>query len=68
MLVFENVDMKTLLKQREIDPHFLDDKRFISPIARFNPTEEGWQMALKLVATMNPNAAPKSTRKSSRKP
>jgi len=30
-----------------IDPHFSKDGKFISPYARFEPTSEGWIMALK---------------------
>lgn len=28
-----------------LDPHFFDHKDFISPIARFEPTNRGWNMA-----------------------
>jgi len=34
------------LKSQCLDPHFLDDKG--SPIARFEPTETGWILALSL--------------------
>lgn len=30
-----------------IDPHFCDSKEHASPIARFEPTDRGWTMALK---------------------
>jgi hypothetical protein len=36
-----------LMKQKTIDPHFSDSKDFISPIARFEPTPEGWLNAIK---------------------
>jgi len=29
-----------------IDPHFCDSKDHISPIARFEPTDRGWKMAV----------------------
>ncbi|AXQ68414.1 hypothetical protein HOT99_gp203 [Caulobacter phage CcrBL10] len=29
-----------------LDPHFTDDRKVISPVARFEPTERGWIMAL----------------------
>lgn len=32
-------------KQKLIDPHFCDDNNYISPIARFEPTEKGWDNA-----------------------
>lgn len=41
-----------LRKQKFIDPHFDDSAKFISPIARFEPTEKGWDMALVLVSHM----------------
>jgi hypothetical protein len=46
ILLFENVDIVTLLNTRKIDPHF--SKTYVSPVARFIPTEEGWKMAVKL--------------------
>lgn len=44
ILVFENT-LENVLKQKSIDPHFSDNKKFISPIARFEPTIKGWEMA-----------------------
>jgi hypothetical protein len=38
-----------LINQQLIDPHFMDDKKWISPIARFVPTEDGWKMAKRFV-------------------
>lgn len=37
--------LKQLLKQKKIDPHFSENKKFYSPIARFIPNENGWEMA-----------------------
>ena len=51
ILVFENVEYSDLMKQGSIDPHFSDNKKFKSPIARFSPTERGWQMAEVFCAT-----------------
>lgn len=34
-----------ILKQKVIDPHFSDNEEFISPIARFEPTVNGWRDA-----------------------
>ncbi len=45
ILVFK-CELEDLLKQKLIDPHFSDNKNFISPIARFEPTEEGWSCAI----------------------
>lgn len=41
-----------LVKQANIDPHFTDKKNYISPIARFEPTENGWAMAIILAETL----------------
>jgi hypothetical protein len=45
ILIFENLDVKTLLKQHHIDPHFCNTG-CTSPIARFKPTDDGWNMAV----------------------
>lgn len=46
IMVYENCTLKQLLKQKYIDPHFCDNKKYHSPIARFVPTKIGWKMAL----------------------
>ena len=46
------VTIKALVK---IDPHFCDDEH-LSPVARFEPTEAGWEMGkvfLKLIEQAN---------------
>ena len=43
LLVYKE-SILTLQSLKEIDPHFLENK--ISPIARFQPTEEGWKDAV----------------------
>lgn len=45
ILVFENCRLDELLYQKSIDPHFSENKKFKSPIARFKPTEKGWKLA-----------------------
>jgi len=45
ILVFENCDRETLLKQKTIDPHFSENKQYHSPYARFEPTIRGWRSA-----------------------
>ena len=34
-----------ILKQVSIDPHFSNNPEYFSPIARFEPTKRGWEMA-----------------------
>ena len=48
VLVFKTT-FKKLKAQKYIDPHFCDNKKFISPIARFAPTAEGWEDALNYI-------------------
>lgn len=53
ILVFKDTTLIQLVNQKVIDPHFFNDKKFKSPVARFVPTEEGWDMARVLVGAMN---------------
>lgn len=48
ILIFRST-LEKLKKQKLIDPHFSENKNFISPIARFEPTFSGWINALSLV-------------------
>ena len=45
IMVYENVTLQDLKKQGHLDPHFAENKKFHSPIARFEPTSKGWDMA-----------------------
>lgn len=47
ILVFEGIKPLDLLRQKLIDPHFFVNKKIASPIARFVPTPEGWNMAIR---------------------
>lgn len=47
ILVYDSYKkFQKLVKDQMIDPHFLKDS--YSPIARFEPTEKGWELAIKL--------------------
>jgi hypothetical protein len=48
ILVYQGIRLADLKKQKLIDPHFSENKKYNSPIARFEPTEKGWRLALKL--------------------
>lgn len=48
ILVFQNYTINQLEKRKSIDPHFSESKQFKSPFARFEPTEQGWNAAIKL--------------------
>ena len=52
ILVFENTTEEDLRKQGSIDPHFSQNPNYVSPIARFKPDDEGWEMALEFVWIM----------------
>jgi hypothetical protein len=45
ILVYENITLPKLRQQTKIDPHFCENKNYKSPIARFEPTDRGWNMA-----------------------
>jgi hypothetical protein len=47
LLVYEVDDAWTLLCKNNgtLDPHFSNNPKFYSPIARFEPTTRGWKMA-----------------------
>lgn len=57
ILLFRGVTLLNLVNQQYIDPHFFQAKDVASPIARFVPTDEGWQMGLDLISFMK-NKAP----------
>lgn len=44
IMVFENMTVEDIANAKVIDPHFCDGDH-ISPIARFEPTAKGWEMA-----------------------
>lgn len=47
ILVFKNIKLSTIRSWSSLDPHFLDDGQ--SPIARFKPDGEGWELAKRFV-------------------
>ncbi len=54
ILVFKDIKYNELLVKNKntIDPHFAENKEFVSPIARFEPTTEGWENAIKFCKSM----------------
>jgi len=54
ILLYHNVTLQELKKQGHLDPHFAENKRFHSPVARFEPTERGWDMAYQLAKLLSP--------------
>jgi hypothetical protein len=56
ILVFKDISLIGLINQKFIDPHFNNSKEIKSPIARFEPTEEGWDNALKFAELIKDKA------------
>ena len=48
ILVYKNCTIDELKSQELIDPHFSENKNMYSPIARFEPTDFGWELAEKI--------------------
>jgi hypothetical protein len=53
VLVYEGLAIEELKKRTSIDPHFSESKDFPSPIARFEPTNEGWLNAMKFASMLH---------------
>jgi hypothetical protein len=52
IMVYEKTNITQLVSQRKIDPHFSNHPNFRSPVARFEPTPKGWDMAKVFCAAM----------------
>ena len=50
LLLYKDITLEELIEQGSIDPHFSDSKKYISPVARFEPTDFGLRMALKVMS------------------
>jgi len=48
ILLYKKTNIKDLLDQKHIDPHFSENKNFKSPFARFVPNDEGMKYAISL--------------------
>ena len=51
ILVYKDIEVLDLLSQGELvglDPHFSDNQKYHSPIARFIPNQYGWELARKI--------------------
>ena len=49
ILLYENTTIYDLIEQESIDPHFSNNPKKYSPVARFEPTDYGWELAEKLI-------------------
>jgi len=52
ILLYRGVSRYTLERQTVIDPHFSEGERYVHPIARIVPTDEGWAMGVKLATEL----------------
>ena len=43
---------KVIEEQKVLDPHFCDDSSHPSPFARFEPTKDGWEAAMRLAKSL----------------
>lgn len=48
ILFYKNTKLDDIRKQKHLDPHFSNNKQFLSPFARFEPTNDGWDAAVTL--------------------
>ncbi len=52
VMVFENLTLNALKRQKLVDPHFCKNSDYAHPVARFEPTERGWMWALAFAASL----------------
>jgi hypothetical protein len=52
ILVYVDCTLDQLKEQKVIDPHFSENDKYKSPIARFVPTDYGWGLAEDLISRM----------------
>ena len=52
ILLFTDVSLRTVMAMKSMDPHFCEGGH-LSPFARFEPTESGWQAGLLLMEGLN---------------
>lgn len=46
ILLYKHVTLAELILQGSLDPHFAQFENYHSPIARFEPTHQGWRMGI----------------------
>jgi hypothetical protein len=52
ILVYVGVTYDEIRKADRLDPHFTDRPGSQTPLARFRPTEEGWNLAIRFCRMM----------------
>lgn len=56
ILLYDHLSPNQFMSFKSVDPHFSDNTDYKSPIARFEPTDRGWRMAVLMAHTIIPNA------------
>lgn len=57
LLVYK-ATLSQLVKQKTLDPHFSNQESYLSPIARFEPTDSGWVDATEFARLKNRQTYP----------
>jgi len=52
ILIYETCTEQMLIDQGTLDPNFSTNKNYLSPVAKFEPTERGWTWAIVWVECM----------------
>jgi hypothetical protein len=52
ILVYRGWGIEIIKKKKCLDPHFSSIKKFPSPIARFEPTRQGWLNSIRFVKSI----------------
>jgi hypothetical protein len=53
ILLYKDTTLNELKEQKHIDPHFSENKKFKSPVARFEPTKFGWDLGMESLFRLN---------------
>ena len=58
ILLYKDVTLVQLERQKQIDPHFSQNSNYHSPLARFEPTDIGWKTGLFLIESLLKHGGP----------
>ena len=53
VLAYKGIKGEDLRTAAFLDPHFCESHAHVSPIARFAPTDEGWDMAFSFIRSLS---------------
>lgn len=52
ILLYKDTKLSDIRRQKTLDPHFSNSRDFLSPFARFEPTNAGWNAAVWLAENL----------------